>query len=221
MNDISAILKKIDEDAKEAAAAILRAGEENRDKILADYRAQAEKERKAILDRANAQCEAIALRAASQAGIAERNKKLQTRREAMDAAFAGAMKKLCSLSDEQKVALFTRMAAANITGDAELILNPADRASIGGALVTAIEKKLAAQSGRSPLAGAAVAVVEKTLGVRGGNPHVSLSKETGSFAGGFLLREGNVETNCTFEVLVSGAKEELEPEVSRVLFENA
>lgn len=221
MNDINAILRKIDEDAKESAAAILKAGEESRDKILADYRAQAEKERQAILDSVQAQCEAMALRAASQAGIEERNKKLQTRRAAIDAAFAGAMKKLCGLSDEQKVALFTHLAAENITGDAELILNPADRASIGTALVAAIEKKLAAQSGRSPLAGAAVAVVEKTLGVRGAGPHVTLSKETGSFAGGFRLREGNVETNCTFEVLVSGAKEELEPEVSRILFENA
>ena len=161
MNDINAILRKIDEDAKESAAAILKAGEESRDKILADYRAQAEKERQAILDSAKAQCEAMALRAASQAGIEERNKKLQTRRAAIDAAFAGAMKKLCGLSDEQKVALFTHLAAENITGDAELILNPADRASIGTALVAAIEKKLAAQSGRSPLAGAAVAVVEK------------------------------------------------------------
>ena len=52
MNDINAILRKIDEDAKESAAAILKAGEENRDKILADYRAQAEKERQAILDSA-------------------------------------------------------------------------------------------------------------------------------------------------------------------------
>ncbi|MEG1777682.1 MAG: V-type ATP synthase subunit E, partial [Angelakisella sp.] len=46
-----------------------------------------------------------------------------------------------------------------------------------------------------------------------------ISDEVGKFRGGIKLREGNIETNCTFEVLVSRAKEDLEPEVARILFQ--
>ena len=47
---------------------------------------------------------------------------------------------------------------------------------------------------------------------------IKLSDETGNFAGGCIIKEGNIETNCTFEVLVKGMRDELEQEVSNVLF---
>ncbi len=42
----------------------------------------------------------------------------------------------------------------------------------------------------------------------------TLSSKVGEFAGGFILKQGSIEHNCTFEVLVSAVRDELEGEVS-------
>ncbi|MEG2074051.1 MAG: V-type ATP synthase subunit E family protein, partial [Angelakisella sp.] len=145
-----------------------------------------------------AQIEAVRLRAASQSGIEQRNLKLTARRAAIDATFEKAMETLCGMSDEKKVAFYSDMAVNAITGDAELIMNASEKASIGDAVVKMTSKKLV--EGRKVI-------------------KLYISDEVGKFRGGIKLREGNIETNCTFEVLVSRAKEDLEPEVARILFQ--
>ncbi len=47
---------------------------------------------------------------------------------------------------------------------------------------------------------------------------MKLSDKTGDFAGGFILKQGAIESNCTFEVLVGQVREELEGEASSILF---
>ena len=46
---------------------------------------------------------------------------------------------------------------------------------------------------------------------------VKISKTYGSFKGGLILRQGDIDTNCTVEVLCEGLRHELEPEVIRRL----
>ena len=83
------------------------------------------------------------------------------------------------------------------TGAITLVLNQADKAALGGTLPAEMEKKCAAA----------------------GHPcKVTLSGATGSFAGGFILDQGSTETNCTFEVLSTSVKEELEAQVDAALF---
>lgn len=48
--------------------------------------------------------------------------------------------------------------------------------------------------------------------------HLRLSDEAGNFTGGFVLREGNRETNLTLESLIDSQREALEPQVARILF---
>lgn len=197
MNDINAILQKIAEGAKVQAAGIIETAQKNCEAIKADYGKQAAQQEKEILSAAAAQAEAVRLREASQSGIEQRNLKLEARRAAIDAAFEKAMETLCGMSDEKKVALYSEMAVQSVSGDAALIMNPAERASIGEAVVKMASKKL---------------VNERKV------YKLYIADDVGKFRGGIKLREGNIETNCTFEVLVSRAKEELEPEVARVLF---
>lgn len=214
MNDISAILRKIEEDAKAQSAAILAAGEENAARIQAEAAREAEAVREEILRNAAAAAEAQRLRAASQSGIEERNLRLQTRRKAIDAAFEKAMEKLCTMSDEKKVALYTELALTAITGQAELVLNAVDKAAIGKAVTAMVGKKFVSDGINNVVdALTSLKLPEKSLG-----RVVLLADEVGPFRGGLRIREGNIETNCTFEVLVSAAKEELEPEVARLLF---
>ena len=45
------------------------------------------------------------------------------------------------------------------------------------------------------------------------------SFETGSFAGGLVMRRGNVEANCTAELLVELCRADMAAELAGVLFE--
>lgn len=193
MNDISSILGKIDADAKASEAEILAAAQKNAQKIRDDYTARAGAETKRVLDEAGRQAEALEQRAHSQSGIDARNIRLSARRQVMDKVFVRAMDMLVGMPADDKVKLYADLAAKYVNTDAQLILSAADSA-IGGRVIDNIKAK-------------------------GISHKVSMNPEAGNFDGGFILRQGNIETNCTFEVLISGIKEEVEPEVVALLFQ--
>jgi len=198
MNDISAILAKIQEDARQYSDHAAAAAREKAEAIKENYRREAQAETDKALEAAKHQAEAIRQRAASQAGIETRNAKLRVRRGAIDDAFRKAMEQLRAMPAAKKAEVYAAMAAQVLTGDAALVLNQADRAALGAALPAEIAKRCAAA---------------------GKSCKVTLSGKTGPFAGGFILDQGSTETNCTFEVLSASVKEELESQVDAVLFE--
>ena len=197
MNDMNAILAKIEEDAKAVAAKTLEHAQERRNEIIADYDEKIKQQCAQILKETENQILGIQLRSVSQSGIEERNQNLQTRRFAMDAAFEKAMELICGISAEKKVAFYSQMIVESMNGDAELILNASEKAEIGEAVVAMVHKKFA---------------------TAGNTSNLTLSSIVGPFRGGLKLKQGNIETNCTFEVLMSRAKDELEPDVARALF---
>lgn len=198
MNDISAILQKIQEDARQYGETAAAAAREKAEAIKESSRREAQAETARILEAAKRQADAILQRAASQSGIESRNEKLRVRRESIDTAFGKAMEQLCAMAPDKKLTVYGELAArSTIAGNVTLVLNQADKAAIGAALPGEMEKRCAAA----------------------GHPcKVTLGKETGNFAGGFILDQGSTETNCTFEVLSASVKEELESQVDAVLF---
>lgn len=58
-----------------------------------------------------------------------------------------------------------------------------------------------------------IAKVNKAIG-----GELTLSQETRSMDGGFILQSGGVETNCSFSMLVRGVRPTLEKEVAALLF---
>ena len=193
MNDISSILEKIGADAKAAEGEILAAAQESVRKIQDDYAAQAAAETKRVLDGAARQADALRQRAQSQSGIDSRNIRLGARRQVMDKVFVRAMELLCGKSADEKAKLYADLAAKYIASDAELVLSAGD-AAVGAKVIENLKAKGIAHK-------------------------VTLDPNAGRFEGGFILRQGNIETNCTFEVLIAGVKEEVEPEVVALLFQ--
>ena len=194
MNDISAILAKIDADARQYAQAAQAAAEQKAEAIREDYRRQAEEEAARAAGEAQRQAEAIRQRAVSQAGIEAR---LAARREAIDSAFQRAMERLCAMPEEEKIDFYAGLGAQSLAGDAALVLNRAEMDSLGERAAAELEKR--ARSAGKPW-------------------RVTLAGEPGAFRGGFVLDQGVTEINCTFEVLCAGVKEELEAQVASVLF---
>lgn len=197
MNDITGIVTKINDEAESGAAELLSAARTNAEGIARSYEERAGRETAATLSAAEAAARAVRQRADSQSGIDSRNALLSARRAVLSRAFDEAQKRLAALPDKEKTDLYARIAAGNATADAEIVLNQADRAAIGGAVLSAARSALSAS---------------------GKEYRLTLAEESGDFAGGLVLRQGRMEINCTFEVMVSDARGELEAETLQVLF---
>lgn len=194
MNDITAILAQIEKDAGATREEILAAARQNAEDIRAQGAKEAADEAARILADADRQVEALRQRGESQIDIQGRNTRLAARRAMIDQTFVRAMELLCAQTGDEKVKLYTRLAAENLAdGETQLVLSREDTA-IGTRVLEEIKAK-------KPGA------------------NVTLSSQEGKFRGGIVLRQGDIETNCTFEVLVAGIKEQLEAQVAAVLFE--
>ena len=192
------------------------------EKIIAHIEADAQAQADAVLGEARQRCEAIKARFDDKAArlysdriregvkacqdkedsalrissMEAKKSILSMKQEMVSQSFAAAREKIVNLPKEQYVAFLAKLAAqASVTGDEEIILNARDREAVGEEVVAA--------------ANAAVA---------GGK--MTLSDTTGDFSGGLILKRGNVEANCTVELLVDLKRGDLSAKLAEVLFGN-
>ena len=119
---------------------------------------------------------------------------LALKQEMVSLSFDKACQRLVDLPAPQYTELLAKLASeASVTGDEQIVLNPRDRAAVGPAVVSLANR------------------------LCGG--HMSLSDTEGSFAGGLILRRGNIEVNCTAELLVELCRGEMSAGLADVLFQ--
>ena len=194
MNGIEKITGRINADAQAEIEAVLGEARAKADEIKASYDAQARQEYETLTQRGARAAEERESHLASSAQMEARKLVLAAKQEMLDKAFQQAERKLCTLNDEEMVRLLAALAVkASATGKEELILNGGVKRRLGKAVV----ERANAQSGA----------------------HLSLSAQEGSFEGGVVLKDGAVETNCTFDTLVRLIRGEMAGEVAKVLFD--
>ena len=191
------------------------------EKIIAHIRADAEAQTAAILAQAEQRCAEIrgvyeqkakdAYAEKIRAGVKANQDRLESmdrltkmegrkailalKQDMVSESFDRAVEQLVNLPQEQYVALLARLAAqASATGDEQIVLNARDRAAVGGKVVAAANAKL-------------------------GDGKLTLADETGSFKGGLILHRGNIEANCTAELLVELCRGDMAAELAQVLFD--
>lgn len=191
------------------------------EKIIAHIRADAEAQTAAILAQAEQRCAEIrgvyeqkakdAYAEKIRAGVKANQDRLESmdrltkmegrkailalKQDMVSESFDRAVEQLVNLPEEQYVALLARLAAqASATGDEEIVLNARDRAAVGEKVVAAANAKL-------------------------GDGKLTLADETGSFKGGLILHRGNIEANCTAELLVELCRGDMAAELAQVLFD--
>lgn len=125
---------------------------------------------------------------------------LNMKQEAVSRAFDLAKDKIAELPERDYVAFLAREAAeAAITGQEEVIFCERDRKSVGAKAVKAANELLAAK----------------------GMPGLlTLSDATRDMAGGLMLKQGDIEVNCTVDTLLDLTRDELAARVADVLFES-
>ena len=194
MKGTEKIIAHIQADAKAQADEILAQADEQCAGIRAGYERQA---KEAYAERIRAGVKANQDRLDSMDRLAKmegRKTILALKQEMVAESFDLAVDKLVKLPEAEYIALLAKLAAkASVTGDEEIVLNAHDRKAIGAKVVEAVNKAL--DGGR-----------------------LTLSDKTGDFKGGLILRRGNIEANCTAELLVDLCRDEMAAELAGVLF---
>ena len=208
MEGIEKITAKILSDAQADIDQLNAQIQEKADAIARQARAQADKETAERLERLS-----------SAAQMEKRKLALAAKQEVLGEAFDLALDKLCSLPEEDYIALLTRLAVeASETGKEQLIFSEADRARVGKQVVIAANECLVKGVADTKVGALLGKVVNSTAAMVTGTGLLTLAQETRKMRGGFVMLDNDVEINCTFETLVRLQREKLEKQVAQVLF---
>ena len=214
---VGAITDKILGEAKTWANEQTSAAKVEAENTADEFTAKAKEQVEKTLDEANEKAKAAGERAISQGEMDRRKMLLAAKQECVDKAFEQALQKMSTLPDEEKVLLMVRSAVKYQTTDAQYIFSQADQQTVGPLVVETVNAIFKKQQLKDTFSGSVKEMLSKLLTSE--KPFkAELSQKVGNFAGGFILKQGDIESNCTFEVLIGGVREELEGEVSTILF---
>lgn len=222
MTGLEKITSRIIEDARAQAQEIL---DEATEKSLA-VRAQNQQNAQAACDRlieqAEKEGENLIVRAKSSAAMTKRNIELTAKSEMIERAFSRAMQEIYDMDRERYAALLLSLLCKTLNAQREserdsmrlygediapatyeLMLNARDNADVAPMLMTGIRN--AAAAGKAPADMAA---------------KLKLSAKVAPIDGGLVLRCGDIETNCSFSMLLAGIRPELEPRIQQILYKD-
>lgn len=228
MNGIEKITARIEEDGKAENEALLGQARAEAADIAARYQAEAKAAAEEILAQGRRAAEERARHLDSMTQMECRKAVLTAKQDVIEEAFQAAHKQLLDLPREQYVALLAKLAVqASATGREKLIFSPKDHIEVGKAVVAAANEQLArAAAPKLPeeVAGSkAGAILDKVVtgasAILNGTAMLTLAEETRPMDGGFILSDGAVEVNCTFDTLIRLQRGALAGEVAKVLFD--
>lgn len=227
MDGMEKIAARIRADAREEIARLEEQTRQSVQEIRRKYEELGEQETQTILARGQAAADERLERLKGAMELERRKGELAAKQQLLDEAFALALNKLCTLPEQECVALLAGLAVrACQTGREELIFSPRDRERIGKQVVAAANAKLVDQAAPelperlsdSKVGALLDKVVKNTAAIVTGAGQLTLSDQTRSIQGGFILSDGEVEVNCSFETLVRMQREQLERQVAELLF---
>lgn len=198
MNGIEKITARLIRDAQAEVDIIKAEADAQCAAVLAEYEAKAAEEYEKRIARGEADCAVRSERMAATADMEQRKALLAFKQEMVSEAFEKAAEAVAILPREKYIEFFASLAAdAAISGKEKLLFSENDKADTGAEIVSAANALLAA---------------------KGKNAEMSLAEETVEVSGGFIMRSGNIEVNCTAETLVQLTRASLSSQVAEILF---
>lgn len=198
MNGIEKITQRIAQGNDSEVQAMLLEAKAQADAITAEYETKAAEQYRAIVEKGEKDAADRIERLGSVAQLEARKLRLAAKQEMLGKAFSTAQDRLLSLSGEEYIKLLTTLALRAVSkGTEALVFSTADRNTYGKKVVIAANAALEAQGRTAAL---------------------TLSEESREFKGGLYVKDGNIETNCTFATLIRLQKEKMSGEVAAILF---
>jgi len=192
MDGLDRIEERIRADAKAEIASIEAQSAEQLAGLRAEYDQRVERRRAETLSKAEQAAQERRERLASAAQMEAKKLRLAAKQEALSEAFALALTRLRELPQERQTEFLVRMAhEAAPRGIGELIFSAEDR-TLGMRVVEEANRRYDA--------------------------FFTLSAETRPLQGGFILSQGDVEVNCSYEALLRLKRDAMEHEVAGLLF---
>ena len=194
MKGIEKITQLIQTEAQSEIDSVLDNARREAEAVTSRYQARAEAEAAELAAKNEKAAAEREERLVSAAQMEARKVRLAAKQEMVEKAYIRALEKLCSMPDEQYVkTVADLLVQAAPNGRGAVIFAPEEKKRIGEAAVRAANAQL-----------------------NGGK--LTLSEETRPLKGGFILSDGKVEVNCSFDTLVRLQKTETAGEVAKRLF---
>lgn len=199
MKGIDKITSRILADAEAECAAVRAESDRHCEAIRAENEKRAQDEYWKLVREGVRDTEQRVQRLDRTARLEAKKSILNMKQEAVSRAFELAKDKISELPERDYIGFLAREAAgAAITGQEEVIFCERDRSAVGAKAVRAANELLAA---------------------RGMPATLTLADATREMAGGLILKQGDIEVNCTVDTLLDLTRGELAARVAEVLFE--
>ena len=191
---LAQIAAKIERDARDEAEKILERSREQAETIKRETEAEVSRLEGSAKERFEREQPEIFRRREIVANLDVKKIHLDAERRLISEVFESGLERMTALNKKEYTAFCERLLKkASETGDEELELGSKEK-NLDVAWVDAFNK---------------------ANGTR-----IKLSDRRGDFSGGFVLSNGRIAVNCTWEMLVRAASEKMENEVVRRLFSN-
>lgn len=198
MDGINKITERIAAEAREEISALQAETAEKCKAIKDEFSAKAQEEYWRLIGEGTKDCEIQVKRLAGTAEMEAKKSILAMKQETIAHIFDLSVEGLCALPENKYVDFLSKQAAkAAVTGLEELVFNAKDKSGCAKAVTKA---------------------ANELLKNRGLLPKLTISEKTGSFRGGLMVKQGDIEVNCTVEKLVELSKVELAPQLAELLF---
>lgn len=198
MDGINKIVDRIAAETRQEIEAMKAETDEKCKEILSNYDKIADEEYNKILVAGEKDCELQVQRLNSAAAMEAKKIMLAMKQQEVDNILEEATKKICALPEEEYITFLAKLAGeAAFTGVEEVIFNNNDKSSVSKAVVKS---------------------ANDILKKRGIMPKLTVSDETRDILGGVIVKQGDIEINCSVETLVSLSREDLASQIAEILF---
>ncbi len=188
------IIDKILSDATHDAGEMLSEALKKAEALVAAKRSEADAEYDISVEEARKAGEEVVRRRLTVADLEVKKLLLSAKKQAVDEAFEESLKKLLALPKEEYTALVESMIASAADDGDVVVISENDK----NILTKAVFDKISAKIGKK----------------------LTLSDTFGNFRGGVMLLGKGVDKNLTFESELALLRDEVEPEVAKIMFSN-
>jgi V/A-type H+-transporting ATPase subunit E len=192
------LIERILRDAEEKAEHIRSEAQMRRREVISEANREAEARYHRMVNEARRTWEEEKKQRVTMAALEARKSILEQKQEMIQEVFDRTLGAMRDMPEDQYVDLIIRLLLVVVedTGG-ELVMSSRDRERIGEEIISKANTAF------------------EQAGKRG---RITLSSETRDISAGFVLQAEGVEINSSVEALISSKREELEPEVVRILF---
>lgn len=198
MTGLEKIVKHIEEESSSNVQELISKANETASQIIADAQKECEKIKTQLKDKSDAEELAYLQRAESAASLQKKKMILSAKQQMIGEVLEKAKDSLVNLADDDYFQTILKMLPKHVLGmDGEIVFSKKDHERLPNQFVTKINEVISNVQGAT----------------------LKISDQVAQIEGGFLLKYGDIEENCSFEALIAMDKDNLQDNLNTLLFE--